>query len=218
MEIFNHKKIFQFSVLKISFKRNFNHQMNPTIQNVNSILLKNKFGIINLLNSNYYNYIYLNAEIIPEQRDDLISILSIIYKYNTENKKIIFKSAVTYQAALKGDDVFKIPSLIGFLEIGFKMHLKALKIVSGINVHYFNSYYANAYDPALNNFYLQDEKKTGGYPYAALFVKTEVGNVHFKFSVNHVNEGLLNTPYYSTLHYPNSPRSYQISLSWLFKD
>lgn len=193
-------------------------QLNPQFQNHNSVSVKNKFGIFNLLNSNYYNYTYLNSDIIPEQNDDLVGILSFIYKYNYENEKINFKGAVTFQKVVKGEEVYRIPSFIGFLEIGFKMHLKALKIISGINTHYFSSYYGNAFNPALNNFYLQNEKKTGGYPYATIFVKTEVGNVHFKFCVNHANEGLLKTPYYSTLHYPNSPRNYQISLSWLFKD
>jgi hypothetical protein len=50
----------------------------------------------------------------------------------------------------------------------FQMSLAkgALLLSPGISLFYNTSYYADAYTPALNSFYLQQETKVGNYLYA----------------------------------------------------
>ena len=88
----------------------------------------------------------------------------------------LLKLFACYQQSDK--DYYRLPEIISYADFNINGHLKALELQFGVVGWYFSSYFANTYDPALNQFYLQNEKMIGNYPYFDFYIhkiqKTEL--------------------------------------------
>ncbi|GHT61520.1 hypothetical protein AGMMS50239_12610 [Bacteroidia bacterium] len=89
-----------------------------------------------------------------------------------------------------------------------------LTIQLGANAHYFTRYYAPGYEPATQQFKVQNEVKVGNYPLVSGFL-----NCHLKqtrFFLEYYNAGALfisPTEYFSLPHYPVNPTLLKLGLS-----
>jgi len=90
----------------------------------------------------------------------------------------------------------------------------------GFDVYYTTKYYGNAYMPATGVFYLQDDRKTGGYPFLDAFFAWRIKRTRFFVSWNNLLSGptLLGNNYFSTYSYPMKPRNVRFGLVWTFYD
>ena len=86
----------------------------------------------------------------------------------------------------------------------------------GLDVKYFSSFDAMDYNPVSNQFFLSNERSTGNYPVADIFINGKIQSVRFFIKVSHANEGLLGYNYYGALHYPIKDRSFQFGINWSF--
>ena len=84
---------------------------------------------------------------------------------------------------------------------------------------YNTAYYANAYNPALQMFYLQNDTKIGNYGYLDVFVKAKIirSRLTLLAKLTHV-WGNAFTQYYLTPHYPSKDFGFSIGVSWRFHD
>lgn len=161
--------------------------------------------------------IYYNSFSRPEQYDGSLSSFKLklnkTFKYNNwglDNKFI-------YQF-VSNKDLIRVPEFISHNSIYFKSKMWSMEYKTGINLFYFTSYFSNAYSPALQAFYIQNEKRIGNYPYFGIFFEGKIKAVNLYFSIQHINEGLQKRTYYSTIHYPMNDRTFQFGISWEFKD
>ncbi|MFA7139294.1 MAG: putative porin, partial [Bacteroidales bacterium] len=74
------------------------------------------------------------------------------------------------------------------------------------------------YMPALQQFYLQDEKSTGNYPYIDAYIKFQVKRARIFVMFTHVNSGLMDYNYFFTPGYPMRDRYLKFGVSWFFHD
>jgi len=70
--------------------------------------------------------------------------------------------------------------------------------------------------PALRQFYLQNEKKTGNYIYADFFINCKIQRVRFFVKYQHFNAGLMGYNYYMIPHYPMQDAAFKFGMSWIF--
>jgi len=90
-----------------------------------------------------------------------------------------------------------------------------LKFNIGFNVLYYTSFYAKAYSPALDKFYLQNHTKVGNYPYLDFFAEFYLkNNFAFFTSITHFNSGLFGNNYLATTNYPSQDRAFKFGMKW----
>ncbi len=173
---------------------------------------------------NLQNYIYFDKDALPAQNSDNIQVLSgclskdfkwgilhldnEIYGQVSSDKKIIPLPAV---------------SLYHNLYICTKL-ARVLTLQTGFNVRYFSSYYALDYEPAISQFHLQDvdnknkRVEIGGYPLVNAYANLQLKRTRFFIMYYHVNEGIPNSNYFNTPHYPINPRVMKVGISWNFNN
>jgi hypothetical protein len=163
---------------------------------------------------NIANYIYFDKTGYPKQFGKSIQILGVFLNQNFQLKALHWDNQFVYQKSGEAG-IIPLPDFTAYssLYVHFKI-AKVLTIQMGVNAHYWTKYYAPAYEPATQQFKLQDEVKTGNYPLLGGFL-----NCHLKqtrFFIEYYNAGALfiNPPeYFSLPHYPVNPTLLKLGLS-----
>jgi len=165
------------------------------------------------------NFVYLDKESLPAQLTDGIGVISFNINKDFRLGRWIVGGFGTWQQSTK-ESVLSLPSIITRLTICYNIDLfkNVLKTQAGINVLYNTSYYANAYNPALRSFFLQDQEKFGNYPYGDVFVNFKVKRARIFIKYQHANAGLLGYTYMMVPGYPQADASLKFGVSWVFFD
>ena len=82
-----------------------------------------------------------------------------------------------------------------------RLHLQV-----GFDLYYHSTYYAPAYMPATGQFYNQQERKIGDYPYLDAFLNVKVKRTRIFLKYEHVTSGVLGYEFFTILHYPMNQR------------
>jgi hypothetical protein len=184
----------------------------------NNFSVESKFGELNLNYEMINNFVFLNENIQVVQANESIQKIKINYFYILDKKKIYWRNDLIYQNVFSGNQFYRLPNFTIRSDLKFKSQLKAMDLQIGITANYITSFYANAYDPALGTFYLQNEIKTGNYPILDFYIQSSIKTVDLKFTLAHFNSGFTGYNYYATPLYPIAPRAFYFGLSWHFKD
>lgn len=175
---------------------------------------------------NYFltdNHLYFDTSAIPAQINELTSILSFyiskefhLWKFHFLNKVLLQKTDHQDQIRLPFISIYNST----YFEHNFYFKLTGgnLLVQLGFDVYYNTPYYAMAYMPATGQFYNQDQKELGNYPYFDVFLNFKLKRTRFFLMLDHVNSGLTGDNYFSVLHYPLNQRTLKFGLSWTFYD
>jgi hypothetical protein len=163
---------------------------------------------------NITNYIYFDRMGYPKQHTDNIQVLALQAQQNLHYKAFHWNTQVVYQ---KTSDASIIPlpdlSLYSTMFIEFKI-AKVLSIQLGANVHYWTKYYAPAYEPATQQFRLQNETLVGNYPLLNAFVNCHLKQTRFFIEYYNAGASFISPPeYFSIPHYPINPTVLKLGLS-----
>jgi hypothetical protein len=162
-------------------------------------------------------HVYLNKLVLPEQATVTINVLHLFTDLKLKLGKFDIIGSLNYQKSDK-DSLLALPDFTGRLKLSFMQALfnNAATIMPGFSLSYNTPYFANAYMPALRSFYLQDEKKVGGYPYLDLFLglKLKRTNLYLKYTNIFAFSG--NYVYYTVPDYPQRDPFLYFGLSWRF--
>lgn len=101
---------------------------------------------------------------------------------------------------------------------GFWMFKKALFLQLGVEMFYNAPYYANGYNPVMQQFYYQKEKKTGDYYYLNFFANVKISRFYFHFVLGNFLADVFPRNYYFTPHYPEKGLHFKVGASWRFHD
>ncbi|MEK6616290.1 MAG: putative porin [Bacteroidota bacterium] len=166
---------------------------------------------------NITGYVYFDSIFSPQQFNDTLSINCAFIQKKFHLKKFNFNNKITWQQA--SEDVIHLPQFVTNHSLYYadKWFKKATDVQIGFDVTYFTSYYADSYMPALGQYYLQDEKKIGNYPFIDFFFNMKVKHARIFFKTEHVNSGLMGA-YYLAPHIPAPDRSLKVGVNWMFYD
>ena len=203
------------------WNNNFNNKKENKIHLLyNDAYRKLKLGV-NIEQTN--NLVYFDKEAMPLQNNDVINIYSAFVDKKFTLKKFNLLNRIVYQYS-DNDKVIPLP-MISLYESLYYENLIKFNITHGkmftqigFDVYYNTKFYAPAYMPSLAQFYLQEEKQIGGYPYIDLFLNFKVKRARIFFKIQHINSGLIKREYFTVLHYPMNERSIKFGLSWSFYD
>jgi hypothetical protein len=166
--------------------------------------------------TNIDNYTYFNENNLPQQFDNQITYLKV--KANKEFKlwKFALDNTVMYQNVSSGSSVFRVPEFVTrntFYYTDDWFEGKPMLVNIGVTFKYFTQYYANAYNPLLAEFTLQNTEEIG-FPTFDVFFNARVRRTRLYFKVDNVTSSFSKKNYFSAPNYPYRDFTIRFGLVW----
>ncbi|MDR1879997.1 MAG: putative porin [Tannerellaceae bacterium] len=164
------------------------------------------------------NHVYFDLDGLPRQHSGLIQVISARLKQNLYFRALGWENEVAYQSATNRD-ILPLPPVS--LYTNLFLHVKLAKVLTvqiGADMHYNIAYYAPYYEPATQQFRLQDEKKIGGYPLINGYVNFHLKQARFFIMGYNLSSLFVDPDYFSLLHYPLNPMVIRMGISVTFNN
>ncbi|MEO8761246.1 MAG: putative porin [Bacteroidia bacterium] len=162
------------------------------------------------------NQIYFNTDALPTQYKGTTNITRFFAGKDLKLGHLHFNNNINYQTTAN-TNIIRLPNWVTTHQLYYegKLFKKNLWLQAGLQARYISSYMANAYIPATNQFYLQNEKSYGNYVFIDAFINFEIHPVKIFIMASHVNQGLMGGNYVLTPNYPMPDRSIKFGLIWM---
>lgn len=156
----------------------------------------------------------------PLQADKTVNYLKLKVGKTLTLGKFSLDNTVMYQKVAQGSSVFRVPELVTRNSLYFTDYLfkgDPLFLQAGVTLNYFTKYYANAYNPVLAEFHLQNDQKIGGYPVLDFFINAQVQRTRLYLNFEHFNTFLnKENNYFTAPRYPYRDFVIRFGLVWNF--
>ncbi len=162
------------------------------------------------------NYLYYDENSMPRQDEGTFSLMRIGFDAGAALKRWNSRLLAYYTEGFD-NKVIRIPRLFFSGEVSFAFtYAKAMDVQLGIAAHYTTSYYADAYMPVTQQFYIQNNQQTGNYFVADAFANLRIKRVLLLLKYSHLNKGLLTKTngYFLTPGYMALKPAFAIGVSW----
>jgi len=166
---------------------------------------------------NITNYIYFDANGLPQQYNGSIQVLAVNLRQNFKLQALHWDNQVVYQTS-SNQDILPLPAFCAYSSLYIQFVIaKVLTIQMGANAHYWTSYYSPSYEPATQQFKLQSEDtkvKVGNYPLICGFINCHLKQTRFFLEYYNASALFISPPeYFSIPHYPVNPPTLRLGLS-----
>ena len=204
-----------------NFESIFSNELNGQINlDFKSIEIRPKVNL-----TAYNNYVYFDEQIEPQQAPDPVLISSLGGDFNLRilNEKEegwnLEHEALFTNVSGGASDFVRVPDLFVNARYFWRgmWFGDLIPVEVGVDAHGRTSYFANAYAPEIQQFYLQNEQEVYGYVAADLFINMQVDKFFFALKWTHFNEPR-NDGYFVTPNYPGQPKVIDIIVKWTFFD
>lgn len=155
----------------------------------------------------------------PQQFGDRVDYLKVKVERELRWRKFGLMNTIMYQQVLNGEEVFNVPQIVTRQSLYYQdeWFKKAAFIQTGINFKYFTTYYMNAYDPVLAEFYVQNKEELGAFPLVDIFFLAKIRQTRIYFSFEHLNQRFKSSSdHYSAPGYPYRDAVIRFGLVWNF--
>lgn len=167
------------------------------------------------------NYIYFDQRGQPRQENSTISVATAQGRWRVAFGSIVVdtRAAVTSRPG-RAAAVVRTPEIIGDVLAYYQGWIikQALFIQAGAEAYVQSDSRALAWQPANQQFYLQDGALLKAYPVIDVFIAADIKNVNIFLKMAHANYGLPRNSYYQTPNHPQLARSFTFGLKWAFFD
>ncbi|MDF2158345.1 putative porin [Algoriphagus sp. CAU 1675] len=169
------------------------------------------------------NYVYFGADrkVAQNSGEAFMLMPGLQTKFNI-GKKFKWEAEVIYtHISGDGKNAFRIPELFGNTMFYFDSPAfdENVFVQLGVDVRYKSSYFANAYFPAYQQFYLQDRFDVYAYPVVDLFLDFRINRTRVLLKYNHLNAGFMNQEgYFVTPDYTGYKSFIDLGITWYLFD
>lgn len=197
------------------------NSLNKITENASGLIFsmkKYKFSVgINY--KTYTNPVYFDNYAIARQYIGSIGIFSSSLKKNFSFYNWHLNNSIDYQY-VPDSTIIRLPEYILEHSLFYENDLfkGAMRLQIGASVFFVSNYFANSYMPSTAQFYLQNDKEYGNYPFVDFFINARIKNVRVFFKIDHLNSGWMGNKYQMTPHYPMNDRAFKLGVSWRFFD
>jgi hypothetical protein len=165
------------------------------------------------------NLVLFGTDRLPFQSADVNQLVVVSARQQVTLRWFHFDIDGAVQFKLSGDDI-RVPMALGRGMVYYQNDLfkRKLRIQIGYEVSYASAYFANAYNPALSAFHLQDYRQVGNYPFMDFFLNIRIKTFQAFFKMEHWNAGLMGYRYYHIPHHPANDMGWKFGVRWAFLD
>lgn len=168
------------------------------------------------------DYVYFDENKLPAQALSQARILSPGLDFKLKFlRHFSFESEAIY-TTVEGEAsfAFQIPEL--FINSRFfysnVFYSGNLEITTGLDVNYKSAYYGYAYDPVVQQFYLQNDTRVEGSPVATYFIDFKINKVSLYLKMNNLRASIIQKGYMVAPLYPGLSTNVDFGLTWWFFD
>jgi hypothetical protein len=203
---------------------------NVKTQYLSAEIESKKYGRVEASLTQMQDYTYFGFVDNPDTESDVDSLVSP-FQYSGEVRyfklklektfnygKFSLANTIMYQNVLNGTDVFRVPDIVTrqslfYTDLWFK---KALFLQAGIHFKYFTGYNANAYDPILAEFVVQDFETLDDFYTFDVFFNMKVRQARIYFKYENITTLFENNTSFSAPNYPYRDAVIRFGLVWNF--
>ncbi|MFQ3181466.1 MAG: hypothetical protein ACI9Z4_001060 [Polaribacter sp.] len=198
----------------------YNWDNNKDFSNINTRNIefdfKSKWVNASLNFTNLDNYTYFDENSKPQQFADQITYLKV--KANREFRlgKFGLDNTIMYQNVSNGSSVFRVPEFVTrntFYYSDYWFKGKPMLVNIGVTFKYFTKYNANAYNPLLAEFRIQNEEQIG-FPTFDIFFNAQVRRTRLYLKVDNATSDFTSKNYFSAPNYPYRDLTIRFGLVW----
>lgn len=160
----------------------------------------------------------IDPQIRPFQHTNTVNHFKIRLEKEFKFGKFALNNTVMYQNVRQDATVINVPEWTTRNTLYFSDYLfkKALYLQTGLNFKYFTRYNANAYNPLLGEFYVQNQQEIGNFPLLDFFINAKVKQTRIYLSAEHFNSAFTGYNFYSAPSYPYRDFIVRFGLVWNF--
>lgn len=166
-------------------------------------------------------YVFMDTDKMPNQESDPIFINKYTAKANLTLLKNIHLDNRLVWNNLSGDgaDAMRMPDWNYYGRVYYKdiVFNDFMEFEAGFDLRWQSAYFAKAYDPVTQQFYLQDGFEMPSYWTADLFFVMKANNLSIYFNWLYLNQGR-DEGYFATPYYPGQRRAIDLGVRWMFFD
>lgn len=151
------------------------------------------------------NHVFFNQQGMPEQKNGNLQVIHARIKQDLMYRAFGWENEAAYQLS-SDKSVLPLPSISVYsnMYVHFKI-AKVLTVQLGVNMYYNTAYYAPYYEPATQQFQVQDEVKVGNYPLINAYANFHLKQARFFVMGYNVGSYFIEPNYFSFAHYPLDP-------------
>jgi Putative porin len=213
--------LYQSNYIKYNWSKVFDNENNTSI-NVDA---STSWVNATLQFSSIKNHLYFSNDDIsgllfvsPKQFKSTINYGSI--KLNREFKfgKFSLDNTLLFQEVSQPEKIINVPAIVSrnsfyYTDIFFK---KDLFLQTGFTLNYFSKYYADNYNPVIGEFFIQNNKKIGGFANIDFFINARIRQTRIFLIAEHFNSSLTGRNYLSAPNYPFHDFLIRFGIAWNF--
>jgi len=164
-------------------------------------------------------HIFFNEQTVPQQLSGNQRLIGAELAHHIRFGSVHFENFVAYTNTDEAETI-RIPEWVFDSKLYFQGSLfkKALYGQFGVQAYMPTGYFADAYMPAIQQFYLQDEFELKTYPVIDVFVNADIKTLNIFLKMSHINYDMWEPVYFVTPYYPGLRRSFTFGVKWMFFD
>ena len=208
------KLLYQSDYKNYNWQNDFN---NEEISTVGVNFKTNKWGSLKATYHLIDNYTYFNEESKPVQANETLNYLKVKASKAISYGKFTLDNTVMYQNVLKGASFFRVPEVVTRNTLYYSSYVfkgKPMYLQTGVTFKYFTSYNANAYNPLLSEFVLQNDTEIGNFPVLDFFANAQIRRTRIFLKVENLNASFTGRKYYSAPNYPYRDLTVRFGVVW----
>ena len=197
----------------------YNHLDNEQTRYLGFAFLSDKWvdAEASLTQKDFYTYFDENSQ--PNQYNGSLAYSKIKIHKELKFWKLALDNTFLYQKVLQGESVLHVPEIITentfyFSDDVFKR--KPMYLQTGFTVKYFTSYFADEFNPLINEFRLQNETEIGNYPLLEFFANARVQRTRLYFKLENLGSLWDGGKYFVTPSQPYRDFKVRFGLIWNF--
>lgn len=167
----------------------------------------------------YENFVYYDSASLAVQDTSSFEIAHVGFRASGHYNYWRMRTEVMYSRNL-GRSIIRMPRVFVNLSIYYERNLFGGIMPSqiGLDLHWKSKFLANAFNPAIQQFHLQNDHRVGNYIYADAFWNFRVNRVFLFLKINNLLQGVSAPNYFETPFYIAQPRSFEFGFQWRFFD
>lgn len=172
--------------------------------------------------ANYFllnNYIYFDATFQPQQFTSAFSIGQLIIQKDIQFGRFHLDNIVTLQQN-STSALLRLPTLMTQNSLYFEGYIFKKKMFTriGLDLLLQSDYFADSYQPAIGQFYVQNTREVELYPAVDAFFNLKVDRFRAFFKMENLTSLLTTDIYYQTPNFPQKEMYFRFGIVWMFLD
>jgi len=165
------------------------------------------------------NYVYFGLDGTPQQYESNLQVIEARVRQDFRYKALGWESEAAWQLSSESS-VLPLPSVAAYANLYLDFaYAHVLFIQLGVDAHYFSAYHAPYYEPATQQFQVQNEKNVGNYPVINAYANMRLKQARFFIAAYNIGSMLIEPAnYFSMLHAPLNPMLIKLGISVYFNN